>query len=378
MEQHFEKNIEKIVGNVESVFVEKINPFIEKSIKDQKDKLIKNILSQVKIDLVKEMHGQEVTDSSEVTPQGFEIEKHENRYYRYRLKKDSPYNHSDMKQIMAVFNSDIQKGVVFSNSILLYMNKFISVMLTDEYLCEVFFRNDYRGFLDSVLLITNFGSHFVCTGSDKWAQKNYDTEIPKDILTIFINILIKPLGKEFSLENFYPGNFDYVSFGRSIEAFRKYWMARPFSGYSAELLKKENESIKKTAEKMKEDQDKKMEEAKNELDKKLEESKIEQEKIKHMYETLELKDQYHKAVELLRQNKVERDLLDQDRREFYAEREATKFDLEEKTKKYRQIKDIDTEISRLALMKQKLEKDRRAFEKEKEEFEDLRDSLMNA
>jgi hypothetical protein len=362
MDQIFDDNIDNILKKVELLFSEKILPTITKTIEDQKREITKDILVQAENSFVKKINGEDLSSKEETKidePYFISVYEDEKRraYYDYKINpKYTDYDYVDLKKMTNEIFSRIKNDKQFEivekirtqpyhkdwnhwKDHYVYAEKlfeFIERIHEGEYLVFTYIECTNYG-TEKIILFTSFGSIYnMCYGrSIVFDIFHNDNLIPKPILDMFIYNVIH--GNEYPQDIIYN---DVKNFKQSIIIFQKWWQSRPVAGYTAELLKQENEKLKE-----------------------------EHQKIKHMYETLELKDQYHKAVELLKQNKKEREALDQDRREFYIE-------IEEKTKRYRQIQDIDTEITRLALIKQKLEKDRKDFEEEKAKFEEIRNSLM--
>lgn len=346
MDQFIGENVDNVLQRVDLLFSEKVVPLITKVIEEQKQKITSDIVAQIENSFIKKLNGEDVMDSKIDEPYFIQVDGNRKKgsYYDYKLNpKYSDYNYAELKKITEEIFLKIKEEKdsphwqqAYSYRGMNQVHKFIEQLHKGEYLICVYMDFSYLCFGSyTVYLITNFGSIFC----DNDYYINNNNQCPKSILDIFIESVIP---------NSYNGHKIHTSrFNELVIGFQKWWQSRPLVGYTAELLKQENEKLKE-----------------------------EHQKIKHMYETLELKDQYHKAVELLKQNKKEREVLDQDRREFYREREESRREIEEKTKRYRQIQDIDTEITRLALIKQKLEKDRKDFEEEKAKFEEIRNSLM--
>lgn len=374
MEYYTEKNVDQIIDKVENLFTTKIGPYIEKTVQEQKDSLVKDILAQVKTNFLKELNISNM--KKEESPKIDTRKSDDGRTILYELHdlEKYGYNYNNMKNMMVTFNKfidDTCKGNMIKNAD--GSPDFLSTLKTGEYLVFVYCKLAYdKRKIEELIFVTNFGS--VLTYVNNY-QEGFmgDFEIPSGLLITYLALALRCKVEKFDINTFKMKDFNLIMMVGCVCSFQEYQLSIPLTGHTIDLFKKENDSLKIQIEEMKREHEK----IREEQNKKLEESRLEQERIKHMYGTLELKDQYHKAVELLRQNKVERDLIDQDRRKFHAEKVESEIEIEEKNKKYRQIKDIDTEISRLALMKQKLEKDRKEFEKEREEFEDLRNKLMD-
>lgn len=383
MEEFIEKNVDKIVNKVDDLFRDKIGPFIEKTIQDQKSKLVEDFLSQIKMSYVRELNEKgdmEIDRDTNIKTQDelivFAIQNGDrcvcyidSKYYKY----------DKMQELSTRFNKWLE-GNNGERHLPYYtpptfddIQKFLNEFKTGEYLVYIYYTRAI-GKIYRIFMITNFGSYFSIYENYKFKTKNYDYEIPYIVLKSIIETSYTG-NMPFVIEDIHkynPDNFNISVFSKSVESFRSWWIEYPLIGYKAELLKKENEKIREEVEK----------------------TKQEHESIKHMYETLELKDQYYKAVELLKQNKVEREAIEQARKDLENEKEkqekelAIKIEkqgekireeyekLNQKAKKLREIEDIDREFSKLALMKQKLEKKKKEFQKEKEEFDNLKNSLM--
>lgn len=374
MDQFIGENIYNILQRVDLLFSEKVVPLITKVIEEQKQKITSDILAQIENSFIKKLNGEDKsteTDDIKINEPYFinAYEDEKRACYDYKINPKYPdYDYVELKKVANEIFSRIKNDKKFEivekirtqpyhkdwnhwKDYYAYAEKlfeFFEKLHEGEYIILTYMEHETSS-IGKIILITNFGSIYYRYYVNGYLFNifNSNTIIPKLILDIFIKtfMLVTKCGG-YCTSGGNIGKY-FEDFKQSIIIFQKWWQSRPITGYTAELLKQENEKLKE-----------------------------EHQKIKHMYETLELKDQYHKAVELLKQNKKEREVLDQDRREFYREREESRREIEEKTKRYRQIKDIDTEITRLALIKQKLEKDRKDFEEEKAKFEEIRNNLM--
>jgi hypothetical protein len=364
MEEFIEKNVDKIVNKVDDLFRDKIGPFIEKTIQDQKAKLVEDFLSQIKTSYARELNGSPDQSKTDIKSS---INQVKSGWHFIHHLVGEKYEYNSMKDLLDWFNELIKKGHDNKGMSFYYseqnpwLEKFLTNLKTGEYpiylYCTCMSYSIYK-----MTLFTNFGSYFHAPGGN-CQTNNYDHEIPWSILLNFIHISYTgdlPFVIE-DIEKYNPNEFNISLFSKSVEHFQKWWIEYPLIGYKAEMLKKENEKIREEVEK----------------------TKQEHESIKHMYETLELKDQYYKAVELLKQNKVEREAIEQARKDLALKKEKQEEKireeyekLDQKAKKLREIEDIDREFSKLALMKQKLEKKKKEFQKEKAEFDDLKSSLM--
>lgn len=381
----FDRNVENILGRIKSLFNDNIYKYIEKTVREQQDKIVQDLLVQAENSFVHSCNGTEISTDTGNGDYIIPVHDDKNKTYDppYEYRTNPKYNYYDypalrkwnteiitniksgkgFEPIRRIRDDPTNKNVPFWKEhykFLSELENFLDNLTEGEYLVFIkwihkydYHTNDVR----EILLLTNFGSTYFTyypVGDYIIKITKLESEIPKPIIDMFIDYFI-------DIYEYVPDTYKYrlnflLESKNPMETFQNWWKSRPLSGHTAELLKKENENLRLQ----------------------IEETKKEQEKIKYMYETLELKDQYMKAVELLRQNKQERDLLDQTRREFYRERDESKKEIEEMTLKYRQIKDIDTELNRLAAIKQRLEKDRQLLDREKADFDRLREELLHS
>lgn len=392
MDRFIDKNVENILTRLESLFTDKIVPYVQKTLIDQKDNMVSDLLSQVENSFIRETNGDEASETENVEPHLVKVFSKDrtandfpdgnfrlkvgNYQYDYMVNPDMlDYNHEYITTVQGQAMTTIKNLPVFN-----YVRKikterghpdwndwvknwkyatdmfdFIDNLREGEYIICLYIDDNITSYsCYHVLVITSFGSIYIkYFGNDHLIYKN-NNEIPKSVLDIFMHNFLEDY--PISSHSYYANVCKkFINFIKSVTEFQNWWKSRPLVGHTAELLKEENQRLML----------------------KIHETELEHEKIKHMYETLELKEQYYKAVELLQQNKKERDLLERERAEFNREKEDHKTEMDEKLGRYNKYKDLDAELIRLAYIKKKLEREKRDFEEERDNFEKLKDELSD-
>lgn len=187
------------------------------------------------------------------------------------------------------------------------IKKYMDNMQKNEHIIYITSTN-YGGRLYNSTIITNFGSVLYVEkgGLNQCIFESHPnkTELPKIVMDMFIYIFDTTFPKMSYVEM--PEKIKYLK--EMIAIFQRYWISKPITDHSIKFLLEENKKLKKQVADLQENQ----------------------EKIRYMYDMLELKDQYVKVVELLKQNKKEREQLDKDRRSFYYDRETYRLEMEKK------------------------------------------------
>jgi hypothetical protein len=279
---------------------------------------MENILSHIRTNFIQELTGEErpgeeIGDDYIISCPGREYSRKINpKYYNYdydKIKQNNKIVYDIVKTSIDQWKPEsfspptVERALWESYNI----KKYLENMDKNEYIIYITATN-YGYTLCNSTIITNFGSLLYVErgGLNQCILVSHPNkiEIPKMVMDMFIYIFDTVLPKLHYVEM--PGKIEYLK--EMIAIFQRYWILKPMTEHSVKYLLRENKELKD----------------------KIEELQQEQGKIKHMYEALELKDQYYNVVELLKQNKKEREQLDKDRRLFYYDREAYRLEMEKK------------------------------------------------